>query len=199
MLWTQRSISNLPYGPCDLPPAWTISTIMRAIPKSTSDWLVKKIQNREQNFIIWNSYIHNSITSPHSCHPHLCICRTVTLVFVVPRQRTVPPTVFLKGQTCYCRVLPIILTQFVSSWARYVTEKSHPNSYTICQSMDQTCYRTVPPKLLHNLFMGQTGHCSPTQILIQCTWMHQHLAAWWTTYACTSENHTCLYARSFLN
>jgi len=24
-------------------------------------------------------------------------------------------TVFLKGQTCYCRVLPIILTQFVCS------------------------------------------------------------------------------------
>ena len=30
----------------------------RAIPKSTSDWLVKKTQNREQNFIIRNSYIH---------------------------------------------------------------------------------------------------------------------------------------------
>ena len=57
--------------------------------KSTSDWLVKKIQNREQNFIIWNSYINNCITSSHSCHPHLGTC-TVTLVFVVPRQRTVP-------------------------------------------------------------------------------------------------------------
>jgi hypothetical protein len=34
----------------------------RTIPKSTSDWPVKKIQNREQNFIIWNSYIHNCIT-----------------------------------------------------------------------------------------------------------------------------------------
>jgi hypothetical protein len=65
---------------------------MRAIPKSTSDWLVKKIQKREQNFIIWKSYIHNCITSPHSCHPHLGTCRTVTLVFVVPRQRTVPPS-----------------------------------------------------------------------------------------------------------
>jgi len=32
-----------------------------AIPKSTSDWLVKKVQNREQNFIIWNSYVHNCI------------------------------------------------------------------------------------------------------------------------------------------
>ena len=41
----------------------------RAIPKSTSDWLVKKVHNREQNFIIWNSYIHNCINSPHSCHP----------------------------------------------------------------------------------------------------------------------------------
>jgi len=36
----------------------------RAIPKPTSDLLVKKIQNIEQNFIIQNSYIHNCITSP---------------------------------------------------------------------------------------------------------------------------------------
>ena len=28
-----------------------------AIPKSSSDWLVKKIQNRKQNFIIRNSHI----------------------------------------------------------------------------------------------------------------------------------------------
>jgi hypothetical protein len=34
---------------------------IKAIPKSASDLLVKKIQNREQNFIIWNSYIHNCI------------------------------------------------------------------------------------------------------------------------------------------
>jgi len=66
--------------------------IPRAIPKSTSDWLVKKIQNTEQNFIIWNSYIHNCITSPHSCHPHLGTCCTGTLVFVVSRQKTVPPS-----------------------------------------------------------------------------------------------------------
>jgi len=46
----------------------------RAIPKSTFDWLVKKIQDREQNFIIWNSYIHNCITSPHCRHPHLGTC-----------------------------------------------------------------------------------------------------------------------------
>jgi hypothetical protein len=59
---------------------------MWAIPKSTSDWLVKKIQNGEQNFIIWNSYIHNS------CNPHLGTCRTVTQVFVVLRQRMVPPS-----------------------------------------------------------------------------------------------------------
>jgi hypothetical protein len=62
------------------------------IPKSTSDWLVKTMQNTEHNFIIRNSYIHNCSTSPHSCHPHLDICCTVTLVFVVPRQRTVPPS-----------------------------------------------------------------------------------------------------------
>ena len=55
----------------------------RAIPKSTSDWLIKKIQHREQNFTIWNSYIDNCTTSPHSCHPHLGTCCTVTLVFVV--------------------------------------------------------------------------------------------------------------------
>jgi len=30
----------------------------RAIPESTSDWVVKKIQIRKQNFITWNSYIH---------------------------------------------------------------------------------------------------------------------------------------------
>ena len=59
---------------------WRIYT--RATSKSTSDWLVKKIQNKEQNVTIWNSYIHNCITSPHSCHPHLGTC-TVTLVFVV--------------------------------------------------------------------------------------------------------------------
>jgi len=64
----------------------------RAIPKSTSDWLVKKIQNREQNFIICNSYINKCITSPHICHSHLGTCCTVTLVFVVTRQRTVPPS-----------------------------------------------------------------------------------------------------------
>ena len=54
----------------------------RAIQKSTSDWLVKKIQNKEQNVTMWNSYIHNCIISPHSCHPHVGTC-TVTLVFVV--------------------------------------------------------------------------------------------------------------------
>jgi len=64
----------------------------RAIPKSTSDWLVKKIQNREQNFIVWSSYVHNCITSPHSCHPHVGACHIVTLVFVVPRQRRVLPS-----------------------------------------------------------------------------------------------------------
>ena len=53
-------------------------------------WL-KKIQNREQNFITWNSYIHNCITSPHSCHPHLGTC-TMTLVFVVTHQRMVTPS-----------------------------------------------------------------------------------------------------------
>jgi len=65
--------------------------------KSESDWLFKKIQNREQNFIMWNSYIYNCITSPHSCHPHLGACRTVTLVFVVPLQRTVPPSYAAKS------------------------------------------------------------------------------------------------------
>jgi hypothetical protein len=65
---------------------------MYAIPKSTSDWLVKKIQNREQYFIIWNGYIHYCITSPHSCHPHLGAYRAVTLVFLVPLQRTLPPS-----------------------------------------------------------------------------------------------------------
>ena len=74
---------------------------MRAIPKSTSDWLVKKIQNREQNFIIWNSYIYNCITSPHSCRPHLGTCRTVTLVFVVPLQRTVPPSYAAKSVSLF--------------------------------------------------------------------------------------------------
>ena len=54
-------------------------------------WL-KKNTKREQNLIIWNSYIHNCITSPHSCHPHLGTFRIVTLVFVVSRQRTVPPS-----------------------------------------------------------------------------------------------------------
>jgi hypothetical protein len=39
-----------------------IFVYMGAIPKSASVWLVKKIQNREQSFIIWNSYIHNCIT-----------------------------------------------------------------------------------------------------------------------------------------
>ena len=63
----------------------------RAIPKSTSDWLVKKIPNREKHFTIWSSYIHNCITSPHSCYPHLGTC-TVTQVFVVTRQRTAPPS-----------------------------------------------------------------------------------------------------------
>jgi hypothetical protein len=51
-----------------------------------------KKQIGEQNFIIWNSYIHNCITSPHSCHPHLGACRTQALVFIVPRHRTVPPS-----------------------------------------------------------------------------------------------------------
>ena len=64
----------------------------RAIPKSTSDWLVKRIQNTEQNFIIWNRYIHICITSPHSCHPHLGTCHTVALAFAVPCQRMVPPS-----------------------------------------------------------------------------------------------------------
>jgi len=68
------------------------SVYMTAIPKLTSNWLVKKMQNGEQNFIIWNIYIHNCIASPHSCHSHLGTCRTVTLVFVVPRQRTVQPS-----------------------------------------------------------------------------------------------------------
>jgi hypothetical protein len=63
---------------------------MRAIPKSTSNWLVKKVQNREQNLFIWNSYIYNCINSPNSCHPHLGTC-TVALVFAVRLQRTVPP------------------------------------------------------------------------------------------------------------
>jgi hypothetical protein len=73
---------------------WTHQILLytKTIPKSTSDWLVKKLQNREQSFIIWNSYIHNCSTSPHSYHPHLGICRTVTLVFVVPHQSTVPPS-----------------------------------------------------------------------------------------------------------
>ena len=63
--------------------------------------MVKKIQNREQNFIIWNSYIHNWITSPHSCHPHLGTCGTVTLVFIVPRQKTVPPSYAAKSVSCF--------------------------------------------------------------------------------------------------
>ena len=50
-------------------------------------WL-KKIQNRDQHFIIRNSHISNYVTSPHSCHPHLGTCCTVTLVCVVNRQTT---------------------------------------------------------------------------------------------------------------
>jgi len=76
-------------------------SVTRAIPKSKSDWLVRKIQNREQNFVVWNSYINNCITSPHSCHPHLGICRTVTLVFVVPRQRTVAPSYAANSVSCF--------------------------------------------------------------------------------------------------
>jgi len=50
--------------------------------QSLIGWL-KKMQNREQNFIICKSNIHNCITSPHSCHPYLGTCCTVTPVFVV--------------------------------------------------------------------------------------------------------------------
>ena len=73
-----------------------ISYITRAIPKSTSDCLVERIQNTEQNFIIWNRYIHICITSPHSCHPHLGTCHTVALAFAVPHQRTAPPSYAAK-------------------------------------------------------------------------------------------------------
>ena len=72
-------------------------TVTKAIPKSTSDWLVKRIQNTEQNFIIWNSYIHICITSPHSCHPHLGTCRTMALAFAVFRQRTAHRQVMQPG------------------------------------------------------------------------------------------------------
>jgi hypothetical protein len=64
---------------------------MRAIPKSTSDWLVKKGKNREQNFITYKTYIHNCITFPHSCHPNSGTCRTVTPAFAIPCHRTAPP------------------------------------------------------------------------------------------------------------
>jgi hypothetical protein len=50
-----------------------------------------KIQNREQNFIIYKVYIHKSVTSPRGCYPHLGTCHSVTLVFVVTRQRMVLP------------------------------------------------------------------------------------------------------------
>ena len=57
-----------------------------------SGWLKKyKIENKTLLYVTV-TYIHNCITSPHSCHPHLGTCRTVTLVFAVPRQRTVPPS-----------------------------------------------------------------------------------------------------------
>jgi hypothetical protein len=46
------------------------------------------------------SYIHNCITFPHSCRPHLGTCRTVTLVFVVPLQRTVLPSNAAKSVSC---------------------------------------------------------------------------------------------------
>jgi len=62
---------------------------------------LRKMQNSEQNFIIWISYIHNCITSRHSFHPHLGTCHTVTLVFVVPRQRTVPPIYASKSLSCF--------------------------------------------------------------------------------------------------
>ena len=56
----------------------------------------KNIQNREQNFIIWNSYIHICTTSPHSCHPHLGTCRTVALACVGSRHRMAPPSYAAK-------------------------------------------------------------------------------------------------------
>jgi hypothetical protein len=60
--------------------------------QSRIGWLKKyKIENKTL-FYGTLTYIHNCITSPHSCHPHLDTCPTVTLVFVVPRQRTVPPS-----------------------------------------------------------------------------------------------------------
>ena len=55
------------------------------------DWLKKyKIEN---NILLYGTVTYiNCITSPHSCHPHLGTCCTVTLGFVVTRQRTVPPS-----------------------------------------------------------------------------------------------------------
>jgi len=68
-----------------------------------------KLYYMEQNFIIWNktllygtvTYIHYCITSPHIFHPHLGTCRTVTLVFVVPLQRTVPSS-YAASQSVSC-------------------------------------------------------------------------------------------------
>ena len=61
---------------------------------------LKNTKQRTKLFI-WNSYIYNSITSPHSFHPHLGTCRTVTLVYVVPLQRTVPPSYAAKSVSCF--------------------------------------------------------------------------------------------------
>jgi hypothetical protein len=52
----------------------------------------KKNTQRRTKLYYMEQLIHNCITSPHSCHPHLGTCRIVTLVFVAPRQRTVPPS-----------------------------------------------------------------------------------------------------------
>jgi len=55
-----------------------------------------KNTKREKNFITWNSYIHNCITSTHICHPYLGTCPNVILVSVVPRQTTAPPSYAAK-------------------------------------------------------------------------------------------------------
>jgi len=77
--------------------------IMRTIPKSTFDWLVKEFKNREKNFITYKIYIQiiykilyykfiknlytkiyiHCITFPHNRHPNSCTYHTVTPVFAI--------------------------------------------------------------------------------------------------------------------
>jgi hypothetical protein len=150
-------------------------------------WLKKYKMENKTLLYGTATYIHNCITSPHSCHPHLDTCRTVTLVFVVSFQRTVPPSYAVKSVSCFW--YPPCTELMVTQSVRDSSIQSSPRSFVEILQKVLISWNDVSHASIGRLFLDEFIHQSQLSVVLDHLRQAYQCAHPWIF--CTILSHNC--------